>query len=372
MCEATRVISVVGTRPNFVKVAPIIKALDRHPRRFVHRLVHTGQHYDDRLSESFFVDLDIPKPDVNLGVGSGSHAEQTAKVMLALEPVLGAFAPDVVVVIGDVNSTLAATLTARKLGLRVAHVEAGLRSGDNAMPEEINRRCTDAIADELFTTDRIAGANLRRENIAEDRIHFVGNVMIDSLTVHRERARRLAQGSRLGLEPRGYAVLTLHRPANVDRPEKLAEIVDAIRDALPDICVVFPAHPRTRRRIDEAGLGDRFTDRPGRPGIVLVEPLGYLRFLSLVDDCRMVLTDSGGLQEETTVLGVPCVTLRDNTERPITVEQGTNRIAGTTRAGIIGAIVEARCMEPSRLPPPEKWDGRASERIAGIIAGWTM
>ena len=367
MPKPLRIVSVVGARPNFMKAAPIVKLLNAQPDRVEHLLLHTGQHYDERMSESFFADLGMPRPDVNLGVGSASHASQTAKVMIAAEPVFNDFKPDVVVVAGDVNSTLACALTAKKLGITVAHVEAGLRSFDMTMPEEVNRLCTDVIADLLFTTDRFANANLAREGIAPAKIHFVGNVMIDSLLGHLAAARRTGFRERLGLLPGGYATLTLHRPANVDTRDKLAEILDAVRDGLGALPAVFPVHPRTRRKLADFGLADRFAKNPGAPGIWLAEPLGYLDFLDLNSTARLVLTDSGGLQEEATILGVPCVTLRDNTERPVTITDGTNRLAGTGRQGILAAIADALSAKGPLRPPPEKWDGKAAERIVDIL-----
>ncbi len=364
-----RILSVAGARPNFMKVAPIVRALGRHPAGFEHVLVHTGQHYDAKMSDSFFRDLEIPEPDFNLEVGSGSHAEQTAAVMVRIEPVLKQVQPDLIIVVGDVNSTLAATLTGRKLDLRVAHVEAGLRSFDRAMPEEINRLCTDAIADHLFTTDRLASEQLRREAVPEERIHFVGNVMIDSLMRHLEAAKAANFAATLGLNSGAYATLTLHRPSNVEEPAQLASILDAILEAVPDLPIIFPIHPRTRARIEAFGLSDRFSDSPSRPGIFLVEPLGYIEFLSLNQGARLVLTDSGGLQEETTILGVPCVTLRENTERPITIEEGTNHLAGTSREGILKAVKAASGLDRSQVRRPEFWDGRAAERIVDVIAG---
>jgi UDP-N-acetylglucosamine 2-epimerase (non-hydrolysing) len=363
-----RILSVVGARPNFMKVAPIVRALARRPDRFEHVLVHTGQHYDEKMSGSFFADLEIPEPDFNLAVGSGSHAEQTAAVMVKIEPVLREVKPDVVIVVGDVNSTLAAALTAKKLNQTVAHVEAGLRSGDWAMPEEINRLATDAISDLLFTTDRGASEQLRREGVDERRIHFVGNVMIDSLMHKLPEAQSRAYHRDLGLQPGGYGVLTLHRPSNVDSSERLGEILEAILDAAPDLPIVFPIHPRTRARLAELDLASRVTARPGEPGLFLTEPLAYTEFLSLNRTARVVLTDSGGLQEETTALGVPCVTLRDNTERPITVEQGTNHMGGTRRAGIQAAIAAALAMRAGEARRPEFWDGHASDRIAEVLA----
>jgi len=361
-----RILSVVGARPNFMKVAPIIKALACHPAGFSHILVHTGQHYDAKMSAAFFADLAMPRPDFDLGVGSGSHAVQTANVMLRIEPVLRDAAPDLVLVVGDVNSTVAAALTAKKLGLAVAHVEAGLRSFDMTMPEEINRLCTDVIADHLFTTDRIANANLRREGIPAERVHFVGNVMIDSLLAHRELAERRAFHASLGLTPRRYATLTLHRPSNVDDRDRLAGMLAGLAGLAAEMPVIFPVHPRTRSRIADVGLAP--PDGDATRGIRLVDPLGYLEFLDLLMHSRLVLTDSGGIQEETTILGVPCVTLRDNTERPVTISEGTNRLAGTSRAGIVAAIAEALA-SPAVPRMPEKWDGRAAERIVEIIAG---
>jgi UDP-N-acetylglucosamine 2-epimerase (non-hydrolysing) len=364
-----RILSVVGARPNFMKVAPVMNAIARTVSDAVQILVHTGQHYDERMSDIFFRELGMPRPEVNLDVGSGTHARQTAAIMARIEPVLVEFAPDLVVVVGDVNSTLAATLVAKKLGMRVAHVEAGLRSFDMSMPEEINRVCTDAISDLLFTTDRIADGNLAREGVAPRRIHFVGNVMIDSLFAHRAAAADRHYAADLGLRPGGYAVLTLHRPANVDEPKTFAEIFAALAEIARDLPIIFPVHPRTRRVVTEHGL-------PAVPsasaGIHLSDPLGYIDFLSLTMEARLVLTDSGGLQEETTILGIPCVTLRENTERPITVEQGTNRLGGTTRDGILAAVVDAlgAARGPARIP--EKWDGRAADRIADIVAANLM
>jgi UDP-N-acetylglucosamine 2-epimerase (non-hydrolysing) len=365
-----KILSVAGARPNFMKVAPIIRALRAHPAGFEHVLVHTGQHYDAKMSDSFFRDLNIPDPDFNLGVGSGSHAEQTAAVMVGIEPVLREVKPDLVLVVGDVNSTVAAALTAKKLDLKVAHVEAGLRSFDRTMPEEINRLCTDAISDLLFTTDRMAGEQLLKEGAPAHAIHFVGNVMIDSLLANVEAARARAYPASLGLEAGGYGVLTLHRPSNVEDPVILAGILDAIRASLPDLPVIFPIHPRTRSRIESFGLADRFSTSPTAPGLFPTDPLGYVEFLSLNQGARLVLTDSGGLQEETTILGVPCVTVRENTERPVTVSEGTNHLAGTSPEGVRSAIAAALALDVSKARRPEHWDGRAAERIAEVLAGW--
>jgi UDP-N-acetylglucosamine 2-epimerase (non-hydrolysing) len=351
-----------------MKAAPILRALKRYNGRFKMQLVHTGQHYDDRMSGLFFQDLKMPAPDVNLDVGSGSHAQQTAAVMMRLEPVLLDLKPDLVIVVGDVNSTLAGALTAKKLDIRVAHVEAGLRSFDMSMPEEINRLCTDAIADDLFTTDRIADANLLREGVSPERIHFVGNVMIDSLLACREIASRARSYERLGLERQGYATLTLHRPSNVDYEKKFTEILTALVEVATEFPVVFPVHPRTRRRLEDFGLQHLLIEKPDRPGIWMIDPLGYIEFLSLNMFARIAFTDSGSIQEETTILGIPCVTLRENTERPITIVEGTNRLAGTTRASIVEAVKAALDHLPSDARCPEKWDGKAGQRVAEILA----
>ncbi len=364
-----KILSVVGARPNFMKAAPIIKALRARGDGISHHLVHTGQHYDAGMSGAFFDALKMPDPDINLGVGSGSHAEQTARVMMAIEPVLMDVRPDLVLVVGDVNSTLACALTAKKLGIRVGHVEAGLRSFDMTMPEEINRLCTDAISDDLFTTDRLANANLEREGVAAEKIHFVGNVMIDSLLAHRDAARQLRARETFGLAEQGYGVLTLHRPSNVEDRDRLAAMLDAILEGVDGLPVVFPMHPRTRARIEQFGLADRLAGTPREGGLIAAEPLGYLEFLSLNADARLVLTDSGGIQEETTILGVPCVTLRENTERPITIEDGTNRLGGTRRGGILAAVADALGGPRRAERRPEKWDGRAAERIVDVILG---
>ncbi len=355
-----RLLAVAGARPNFMKIAPLMKELLRRADRFEPILVHTGQHYDQAMSESFFRDLAIPEPDVNLGVGSGTHGEQTAQVLVAIEKLLLERRPDVVLVVGDVNSTIAATLAAVKLHIPVAHVESGLRSGDRAMPEEINRILTDAVSDWLFTTEPAAETNLLREGVAPERIHFVGNVMIDTLLAHRERARALDTLDRLGLEPGGYAVLTLHRPSNVDSPDQLRRlfrVLSRLGDRLP---VVFPVHPRTRNAIENNLKGERIQLR-------MTEPLGYLEFLRLLMDAQMVLTDSGGIQEETTALGVPCLTLRDSTERPVTVSEGTNTIVGTDPGAIEAAIEKQLGCKTVERRRPALWDGEAAVRIVEIL-----
>ncbi|MBS1855908.1 MAG: UDP-N-acetylglucosamine 2-epimerase (non-hydrolyzing) [Acidobacteria bacterium] len=367
-CAATigivRFLIVAGARPNFMKVAPILNAFERIGRGSDVLLVHTGQHYDHKMSGSFFRDLGIREPDINLGIGSGTHSQQTGRTMIAFEEVCLKEKPEWVLVVGDVNSTLACTLAAKKLGIQVAHVEAGLRSGDMSMPEEINRLCTDAIADLLFTTDTLAGENLRREGVAPERIHFVGNTMIDTLLRHVAQARSLPLSE--GLEEGRYAVVTLHRPANVDHPGILSDIVGAVTEVSLRIPVVFPAHPRTLGRLTEFGLRSGLE---GQPGIRIVEPLGYLAFLGLMARSRMILTDSGGIQEETTVLGIPCITMRENTERPITCTIGTNVLVGRSAPAILAAASRALEFNRTAYAPPEKWDGRAAERIVAILAG---
>lgn len=362
-----KVINVVGARPNFMKMAPIVEAMNAYPQDFEHLLVHTGQHYDERMSKSFFDELGMPKPDLDLGVGSGSHAEQTARVMVAFEKICLDERPDLVIVVGDVNSTFACTVTAKKLGIKVAHVEAGLRSRDMAMPEEINRLCTDVLCDYLFTTDVGAGLNLQAEGVAENRIFFVGNVMIDTLMKHRRVAEQLSLAEDLGLKKNRYATLTLHRPANVDDPDVLRGILEALQEISRDLPIVFPIHPRTRNAIEEYGYGSFFETGKTVRGIWVTEPMGYLEFLHLNMNARMVLTDSGGLQEETTVLGVPCITLRHNTERPITCEQGTNRIVGNNRDAILQAAAPILAGELKHAQHPDKWDGHAAERIVEVL-----
>ena len=360
-----KVINVVGARPNFMKVAPIVAAMKRRPAQFQPLVVHTGQHYDAAMSDSFFRDLELPEPDVHLGVGSASHAAQTAAVMERFEPVVLEQKPDWVLVVGDVNSTLACALVCVKLGLKVAHVEAGLRSRDRTMPEEINRLLTDQIADLCLTPSPDADANLRAEGIPPERIRFVGNVMIDSLLQNLERARASRIRSELGVADSHYAVLTLHRPSNVDRPETFSRILSALETITQTLPVIFPVHPRTRKTIAELALNDRVA---AMKNLRLIDPLGYLDFLSLYSNARLVLTDSGGIQEETTVLGIPCLTLRENTERPITVELGTNVVVGTDTSRIVTAAAAAlngSAKTGARRPP--LWDGHASERILNAL-----
>jgi UDP-N-acetylglucosamine 2-epimerase (non-hydrolysing) len=354
-----KVLHVVGARPNFVKITPILAAMQRRGDAFRQVLVHTGQHYDNDMSRIFFDDLKMPAEDEFLGVGSGTHAEQTGRVMLAFEPVLLKHEPDWVMVVGDVNSTLACALVCAKLGVPVAHVEAGLRSWDRSMPEEINRLLTDQICDLLFTPSKDGDANLLREGIAAEKIHFVGNVMIDTLVKMLPKALARPILGELGLDKGGFVLVTLHRPNNVDQPQTLAQILSALEAIAQKNPVVFPVHPRTRKNMQVFGL------QAG--GVRLLEPLGYLDFLALTASARLVLTDSGGIQEETTYLGVPCLTVRPNTERPVTVEIGTNRLVASRREPILEAV-KTLLDNPIRnnLVPP-LWDGKAAERIVEVM-----
>ena len=362
-----KVINVVGARPNFMKMAPIIQEMNKYPEKIKHLLVHTGQHYDARMSQSFFFDLDMPKPDVDLGVGSGSHAQQTARVMVEFEKICIQHQPDLVIVVGDVNSTMACAITAKKLGIKVAHIEAGLRSRDISMPEEINRLCTDVLSDYLFTTDHFANENLVNEGVSKDKIFFVGNVMIDTLLQQRERAKGIGLVEKWGLKSREFATLTLHRPSNVDDSVILKNILSAINETANKIPVIFPIHPRTRKMVEQFGLASFFSKSENPKGLWPIEPLGYLELLHLNMNALMVITDSGGLQEETTVLGVPCITLRDNTERPITCEVGTNFIIGNSYQAISEHVNMILNGQLRRGKIPENWDGKAAERIVKIL-----
>lgn len=351
-----KIICVCGARPNFMKIAPIVEVLARTDGVDT-RLVHTGQHYDERMSRLFFGDLRIPEPDLNLEVGSGSQAVQTAEVMMRFEPVCMEYRPDWVIVVGDVNSTLAAALVAVKLGISVAHVEAGLRSLDRTMPEEINRVLTDAISDKLFVTEPSGVENLQREGVADEKVHLVGNVMINTLLRCRARADNSDIHSRLNVREKSYAVVTLHRPSNVDGVEAFSSILDALEAISTDMPVIFPIHPRSKRNLAVMGLESR-VERIS--GLRLIEPLGYLDFLKLTADAALVLTDSGGIQEETTILNVPCLTLRDNTERPITVTRGTNRLTGSSTEAILSAYHEVR--QPSVCLDSPQTVGRMCRR----------
>jgi len=364
---------VVGARPNFMKIAPIIRAFRCGPDPIYARLVHTGQHYDAEMNDAFFTQLQIPQPDIELEVGSASHAVQTAEIMRRFEPVVDAESPRAVLVVGDVNSTIACALVAAKKNIPVIHVEAGLRSFDRTMPEEINRVLTDQISSLLFTTEPVARENLLNEGLNDRQIHFVGNVMIDTLKHCLEQSVPAAKtlkgipGHEVFLDgSSGYCVLTLHRPSNVDDPRLLKYILETVRIVSETMPVVFPLHPRTRNRVAELGLQEMLeSDR-----IACLQPLGYLEMLGLVSAARLVMTDSGGLQEETTVVGVPCVTLRNNTERPVTVEQGTNAIVGQDRAQILAVVNDVLKNGGKRGRVPELWDGKAAERIKLILNAW--
>ena len=364
MADSPKLMCVVGARPNFMKIAPIISSLQHHSTMTPY-LVHTGQHYDAAMKDAFFDQLGIPKPDVDLEVGSGSHAVQTAQIMQRFEPVLDKENPLAVLVVGDVNSTIACGLVAVKKHVPVIHVEAGLRSFDRMMPEEINRVLTDQVSDLLFTTEQAAKMNLLREGIDEDKIHFVGNVMIDALLNNVEKAVPAATTlNRYNVENiSDYGVLTLHRPANVDNPNVLKGLLDTLIEISQQLPIIFPLHPRTKGKIESFGLENALT----QANIIITPPLGYLEMLGLVKSAKLVLTDSGGLQEETTALGVPCVTLRENTERPITVTEGTNTIVGSDPDKIHTCVADILSTGGKCGRIPALWDGRAAERIVKII-----
>jgi UDP-N-acetylglucosamine 2-epimerase (non-hydrolysing) len=356
------IVTVVGARPNFVKAAPLHAAFTR--RNIPHGIVHTGQHYDEAMAKIFFEDLAMPRPLLDLGVGSGSHAEQTGAVMLGCERVFAELRPRAVLVVGDVNSTMAASLVAAKMGLFLAHVEAGLRSGDWSMPEEVNRVVTDSVSDLLLTPSPDADRNLLAEGCDPAAIARVGNVMIDTLLARLPDAEALEVPRRMGLPAHGYAIVTLHRPSNVDDPGVLARVLGVISEIAVRLPVVFPVHPRTRHRIEALGFG-----RSGNDGVRLCPPLGYLEFLSLTSRARLVLTDSGGLQEESTVLGIPCLTLRENTERPATISDGTNVLVGTDRSIILREAERALNRSPGEAHKvPDLWDGKAADRIVAAVS----
>jgi UDP-N-acetylglucosamine 2-epimerase (non-hydrolysing) len=380
-----KVVLVAGARPNFMKVAPIVDALKRYNSRDREKspqidyfLVHTGQHYDNEMSESFFEQLNLPCPDIHLGVGSGTHAEQTAKIMIAFEKVCFRLRPDLVVVVGDVNSTMACAVVAAKLCIPVAHVEAGLRSFDRTMPEEINRVITDQISDLLFTTSADANQNLIREGIPEEKIYLVGNVMIDTLKKHLGAAKKSMILENLGLKKNGkvrsYSLLTLHRPSNVDEPTVLAGIMDVLLELSSKVPIIFPMHPRTFKQMKKFNLLGRIhyieniqENRIDKFSLLATPPLGYLDFLCLMSRARFVLTDSGGIQEETTILGIPCLTLRNNTERPVTVNEGTNFLTGNNPGRIKKVAAKVMRSGVPRRKIPRYWDGKASERIVRIL-----
>jgi len=364
-----KIVNVVGARPNFMKIAPLLEEMSRHSELRA-LLVHTGQHYDAAMSTLFFQELAIPAPDLNLEVGSASHAVQTALIMQRFEKVLLEEKPDLVLVVGDVNSTIACALTSVKLGIPVAHVEAGLRSFDRSMPEEINRLLTDAIAEYLFTTEKTANENLLREGIPAEKIHFVGNVMIDTLLKHRDKAARSQILTQLRVQEQTYGLVTLHRPSNVDCPPTLEAILSALSALAQRLPILFPCHPRTREKIGAFHLMHYFTQPTNGTlsrGMYLYEPLGYLDFLKLMAEAKLVLTDSGGIQEETTILGVPCLSLRENTERPVTVTGGTNTLVGVAREQIIAKALEILSQPRMPYPVPELWDGHAAKRIVQIL-----
>ncbi len=357
-----KIINVVGARPNFMKVAPIQRVMEH--RHLDVKLVHTGQHYDERMSKLFFIDLQMPQPDVYLNVGSGSHAVQTAKVMVEFEKVLEAEQPDLVLVVGDVNSTIACSLVASKMSIKVAHVEAGLRSFDREMPEEINRILTDSISDYLFVTEQSGIDNLKKEGISPDKIFFVGHVMIDSLVYFLEKAKESDILQKNGLQPHEYALITLHRPSNVDVKENFEKILSAFEQIESDLPIVFPIHPRSRKMIEQFGLSSRVEKMKN---LRLMEPQGYLDFMNMMQQARLVMTDSGGIQEETTYLQIPCLTIRENTERPVTVEQGTNILVGTDTNRIVSEARKILAGNGRKGRIPDLWDGKAAERIVDIL-----
>ncbi len=377
------IMHVVGARPNFMKIAPLIRAIEKHNQKSYPKLrqilVHTGQHYDEKMSALFFDHLGLPRPDIDLGVGSASHAVQTAEIMKRFEKVLLEHRPDAIIVVGDVNSTIACALVAAKIEYTnhhrrkplIVHVEAGLRSFDRTMPEEINRLLTDQISDLLFITEESAKENLLREGITEEKIFFVGNVMIDTLLHHLEKAQQSDILEKLGLKEKQYALLTLHRPSNVDRKETFLQILEALEEISREIPIIFPIHPRTQQRVKSFGLERFFSGFLGGRNdsqIRTIEPLGYLDFLKLMSLARLVLTDSGGIQEETTVLGIPCITIRENTERPVTIKEGSNTLVGTNKGKIIAAAQAVLNGAFTKRKIPPLWDGRAAERIVPVLA----
>lgn len=356
-----KVISVVGARPNFMKIAPIHRAFQKYKDHIQHLICHTGQHYDEKMSKVFFDDLELPKPDFYLGIGSGSHAEQTARVMIEFEKILIQEKPDLVLVVGDVNSTIACSLTAAKLHIKIVHVEAGLRSFDKMMPEEINRVLTDSISDYLFVTEKSGMENLKHEGVPDSKVFFVGNVMIDSLAYYLNKTNG-AMLNKFRLEPEKYVLVTLHRPSNVDSKEQLTKLINMLSRVSEKRKVLFPIHPRTLKNLNEYGLLDE-----ENKNLILTDPIGYIDFLSLTKNAELILTDSGGIQEESTYLGVQCITLRTSTERPVTVEIGTNQLLGTdlTKAELAANLVLEGNKKQGRIP--DMWDGKAAERITEIL-----
>ena len=359
-----KILNVVGARPNFMKIAPIHREMAKYPQ-MNSLLVHTGQHYDEKMSQLFFRDLLLPEPDVYLGVGSGTHTEQTAKIMLAFEKVIKQEKPDLVIVVGDVNSTAACSLVAAKMETKIAHVEAGLRSFDRSMPEEINRMVTDVLSDFLFVTEKSGLENLKKEGIADKKVYFTGNVMIDSLRFFLEKARQSSILSDIHVNGSPFALVTLHRPSNVDMKENLENLLRTLSEIGNDIAVVFPMHPRTKKMIDQFHLRKFIADKKK---LIILDPVGYLDFMQLMQNARLILTDSGGIQEETTYLGIPCITIRENTERPVTVEIGTNVMTGSDPQRIIDETGKILSGKGKKGRIPELWDGKAAERIVRILA----
>ncbi|MBU1026109.1 MAG: UDP-N-acetylglucosamine 2-epimerase (non-hydrolyzing) [Candidatus Margulisbacteria bacterium] len=360
MNKKKKIISVVGARPNFMKVAPISRELEKYSDRFQHLIVHTGQHYDENMSKIFFEDLAIPMPDINLGVGPGNHGEQTGKIMIEFEKICLAEKPDLVLVYGDVNSTIAAALVSVKLGIRVAHVEAGLRSFDRSMPEEINRVLTDSISDYLFTPSPDGDENLLKEGVSKEKIYMVGDIMVDSLLFNKGKAAKLDVLSSFGLSAEKYAVLTLHRPSNVDNEENIKNIFAALEIVSEKIPIIFPIHPRTKKMMQKFNINQM-------KGLKLISPLGYLEFLNLMMNCSFMLTDSGGIQEETTVLDIPCLTLRNTTERPITLSHGTNMLVSNNTDKIIKEAKKILDGGGKKGNNPDLWDGQTARRIINIL-----
>jgi UDP-N-acetylglucosamine 2-epimerase (non-hydrolysing) len=359
-----KILVIAGARPNFVKIAPLMKAFQKHRDRFQVMLVHTGQHYDFAMSEVFFRNLEIPRPDIFLEVGSASHALQTAKIMTSFEEVCVKEQPDIVIVVGDVNSTLACSLVAAKIGIKVVHVESGLRSFDRTMPEEVNRLVTDSLSDYLFVSEESGLANLKKEGVSSKKIFYVGNIMIDTLLSSTEKIEQSDVLNALKIKPGEYAVLTLHRPSNVDSKMSLSKIYEILRFISEKLTIVYPIHPRTKKMLETFGLLSTYE---GLSGLKMIEPLGYIDFIKLVKDSRFVLTDSGGIQEETTVMKIPCLTMRENTERPVTIRQGTNVLVGTDKARIVTHVKRILTGKSKKSKIPRFWDGKTAGRIVSII-----
>jgi UDP-N-acetylglucosamine 2-epimerase (non-hydrolysing) len=362
--DMKKIILVAGARPNFVKIAPLVKEFKKNRKYFNVLLVHTGQHYDFEMSEIFFQHLDIPEPDVHLNIGSDTHAKQTAKIMMAFEDILIKERPDRVIVVGDVNSTLACSLVASKLCVKVAHVESGLRSFDRSMPEEINRLVTDSISDYLFVSEESGLKNLRKENIPSEKVFFVGNIMIDTLLSNRNKISDSNILQRLSIRPESYAVLTMHRPSNVDSRESLAKIYDILKDISGKIEIIYPIHPRTRKMMEKHGFMSKFESLKG---FIIIDSLGYIDFIKLVEKSKFVLTDSGGIQEETTILKIPCLTMRDNTERPVTLTKGTNHLVGSEKRKIVELVEAVLKGKIKQGNVPKFWDGKTAERIVNVL-----